>query len=281
MPPIRFRTTPLACALGAALVMAPTPAGASGNPVTASGGPGGYTITLYTLASATAPGNPGSARVLVTPDGHRVYPVMFPTITTNSQLFANTPCVAVFFEYYSNVKQASAVNFSPQLLYLLSRRYPLCRYRTITSTTSPTPPSDSQELIRSSIARELPVPSPSMDPGYGVAGLASFLSTRARLEDALQAQLPGGGVRALAQGTLMVDWGDGSVPAGPTTATGGPWPLGDLRHDYSPGCYQVSVTVNWLVRYQAAGLHGTLSGIRTSGVIPRYCVYQVASVMLR
>ncbi|MDA8116063.1 MAG: hypothetical protein M0000_01535 [Actinomycetota bacterium] len=281
MPPTRFLTTLVACALGTTLVMTPTPAGASGNPATASGGDGRYTITLYTLASATAPGNPGSAKVLITPDGRRIYPVMFPTITTNSQLFANTPCIAVFFEYYSNVKQASAVNFSPQLLYLLSRRYPLCRYRPVKVTTSPTPPSDSQELIRSSITRVLPVPSPSMDPGYGVAGLASFLSTQARLEDALQAQLPGGGVHALAQGTLTVDWGDGSPPAGPTTATGGPWPLGDLRHNYSPGCYEVSVTVNWLVRYQAAGRSGTLSGIKTSGVIPRYCVYQVASVMLR
>ena len=280
MPTTRFRTKLIACALATAVVLLPAPAGAS-TTANASSGNGGYTITLYTLSSASAPGNPGSEKVTVTPDGRRVYPVMYPTITTNSGLFANTPCVAVFFEYFSSVEQASALNFAPQLLYLLSRRYPLCRYRSVKTAKTPKPTTISQELIRSSITKELPPPYPSMDPGYGVVGLASYLSTRARLEDALQARLPAGSVRALAQGTLTVNWGDGSPNDGPTTATGGPWPLGDIRHEYAPGCYTVTVTVTWVVRYDAAGRSGTLSGIQTSGAIPRYCVYQVSSVMLR
>ena len=269
-------------ALVASLAILPSPAAAAGRPATASAGRGSYTITLYTVSSASAPGNPGSSRVLVTPAGKRLYPVMFPTITTNSRLFSNTPCIAVFFVYYSTSEQASAMNFAPQLLFVLNRHYPLCAYRAVRSTRGPTRPVINQEEIRSAVTRQLPAPLPWMDPRYGVAGLAAFLTTQARLADTMQASSAAGSVHANAEGTVTVDWGDGSPVLGPTTAQGGPWPAGNLRHQYvSPGCYRVTVTVNWLVRYSAAGETGTLNGIQTSGVIPRYCVYQVASVMLR
>ncbi len=282
MPFTLSPTKLVAGALVAGLAFTPTAAAAAGAPATASAGGGSYTITLYTLSSASAPGNPGSARVLVTPGGERLYPVMFPTITTNSRLFSNAPCVAVFFLYYSTSYQASAMNFAPQLLFVLNRHYPLCTYRTVRSARPPSPPVVNQQMIRSVVTRELPSPVPSMDPRYGVAGLAAYLTTGARLTDTLQTTSAAGSVHANAQGTVTIDWGDGSPAVGPTSAQGGPWPAGDLRHLYaSPDCYRVTVTVNWLVHYDAAGQNGTLSGIQTSGVIPQYCVYKVASVMLR
>ncbi len=258
-----------------------TPAGAAST-ISSAGNGGGYTITLYTLTSATAPGNPGSRSTATAPNGKTLYPVMYPTVTTNSKLFSNAPCIAVYFAYYSSTLQASARQMPPQLWFTLSRRYPPCQYRTTSFTTPPSKPRLSITSYVNTITRQLPSPHPAMDPQFGLVGLNSYLTTGATLSDTLWVPSPAGTIRAVANGTLSADFGDGTAPVGPTTDVGGPWPGGHLVHAYGgTGCYAISVIENWSVSYDIGGITGTLNGLRTSGEIASYCVYSTGAVMLR
>lgn len=264
-----------------AISFSQTPAWAAST-ISPAGNGGGYTITLYTLTGATAPGNPGSRSTTTAPNGKTLYPVMYPTVTTNSKLFVNTPCIAVYFAYYSSTLQASANQMPPQLWYTLSRRYPPCQYRTSPVATPPSKPRLSITPYINTITRQLPSPDPTMDPQFGLVGINSYLTTGATLRDTLSVPSPAGTIQAVASGTLTVDFGDGTPPVGPTTDTGGPWPTGDLVHAYTvTGCYTISVTENWTVSYDIGGTTGILNGLRTSGAIASYCVYSTGAVMLR
>ncbi len=145
---------------------------------------GSYSINLYSITSATQPGNPGASTTYVSKSGQLLYPVMFPTVTLNSQLFTNPPCVAVFFRYYSTSKQAGVSrSILPQLFFAAHRLYPYCIQRDVTVITPPTNPTNDTAIIRYVISRQLPQPNPSLDPPFALVGLKAFLSSGASLSN--------------------------------------------------------------------------------------------------
>lgn len=112
----------------------------------------------------------------------------------------------------------------------------------------------------------LPVPRPSIAPGWALAGQAGYLVLGAPLGASFSPQTPAGTFSIQAQGVVYVDWGDGTSD-GPYTNAGAPWPNGDITHVWeSTGTYSVTVTVYWTARwsYPPLGLSGTLSGLSTT-----------------
>lgn len=243
---------------------------------------GSYSINLYSITSATQPGNPGASTTYVSKSGQLLYPVMFPTVTLNSQLFTNPPCVAVFFRYYSTSKQAGVSrSILPQLFFAAHRLYPYCIQRDVTVITPPTNPTNDTAIIRYVISRQLPQPNPSLDPPFALVGLKAFLSSGASLSDHLDTETAIGEVTADATGVLNVDFGDGS-PSLTTTSLGGPFPSGNITHTWTAtGCYVVTVTENWTVSYHTPNGGGTITGLSTIGTDPRYCVYNTTSQIYR
>ncbi len=244
---------------------------------------GGYSITLYTIGAATAPGNPGSTSKVISPNGTALYPVMFPTVTTNATLFSNTPCIAVYFAYYSNTRQVLAASqMAPQIWYTLNHHYPPCQYRATSITTPAAPPRTTVLSEIQTIIENLPVPKPRMAPNFGLVGVAAYLESGANLADSLSISSNLGEIIAQASGTLYINFGDASPSVGPTSSLGGAWPSGNLLHVYeSSGCYAITVTEAWSVSYRIAGSTGVLNGLHTSGEVPSFCVYSTSSVMLR
>ena len=285
----RYRTitprtkTLLASLLVAALVSSLGRSDASASSIVGPGtSPGSYSVTLYTVASASAPGNPGSTTTVTTKTGKTLFPVMFPTITTNSALFNNTPCIALYFAYYSNTAQVTiATHMAPQLFYTLNRSYPQCQYRNSPTPVQATPASISKTTLVSTVTHLLPIPDPWIEPGFGLVALPAFLTSGAKLTDRFQTTLAGQEILGIAHGSLSVDFGDGTVIA-PTTNLGGVWPNGDLSHPYgSTGCFRITVTENWSISYSVGGQSGTLRGISTQGSIPSFCVFRTGSIMIR
>ena len=281
---ITIRTkTLLAPCLVAALMSSLGLSDASASSIVGPGNsPGSYSITLYTVASASAPGNPGSATTVTTQTGKTLYPVMFPTVTSNSALFDNTPCIAVYFAYYSNTAQVTiATHMAPELFYTLNRSYPQCQYRNSPTAVQATPASVSTNTLVSTVTHLLPIPDPLIEPGFGLIAFPAYLSSGAKLTDRFQTTVAGQAILGSAHGSLSVDFGDGSV-IGPTTNLGGVWPNGNLSHPYSStGCYRITVTENWSISYSVGGQSGTLNGISTQGSVPSFCVFATGSFMIR
>ncbi|MDA8196962.1 MAG: hypothetical protein M0019_07140 [Actinomycetota bacterium] len=247
-----------------------------------SSSPGSYTISLYSISNAAKPGNPGSSSTFISKSGQTLYPVMFPTITLDSQLFANPPCVAIFFKYYATSQQAGVSrSVLPQLLLAAHRLYPYCIDRSITISSPPSNPVNDITVVRDVISRQLPSPNPSFDPPFSLVSLNAYLSTGASVSDHLDTTTPIGRVTADASGTLTIDFGDGTTPI-TTTSTGGPYPNGNIVHAWtSTGCYRVTVTENWSVNYTTPNGSGSISGITTFGEIPQYCVFSTTSQIYR
>lgn len=261
-----------------ASLLGPLPASASAK---ATSGNGSYTITLYAPSQVGTPALPG--KTIVGTGGKPIYPVLFPTLTTDSKQFQITPCVAVFFKYYSTKAQAAyAYNLNPQLWFTLNRHYGPCKSRQTNYQTSPTPPKVSQSTIVAEVSRLLPSPAPVMTPYFGIFGLDSYLSSGAKFVDQISVSTIAGKVVAVASGQLTIDYGDGSTPFGPTSNSGGTYPLGDLMHLYkNTGCYRITIVENWSVNYSGGGSSGTIGGITTRGSLNNYCVYQMNALMVR
>lgn len=243
----------------------------------------GYTITLYAPSSAPNPGSPGSQLLTQTKGGQTLYPIMLPTLTTNTSEFANAPCVAVFFRYYSDKAQTGiSRSLAPRLWYALNRHYGPCVYRSHTTSKAPTPPTISTSVIQKTISRQLPSPTLALDPTFALIGVKSYVIAHSLLTDAITRSTQFGFLSARATGSISINFGDGSPTFGPTTNLGGPWPIGTLTHAYyTPGCYRVSITENWIVTYEISGQSGTLRGLTTEGSLSPYCVYQAGSQMIR
>ncbi|MDA8024948.1 MAG: hypothetical protein M0T78_00170 [Actinomycetota bacterium] len=251
--------------------------------LTSSGGTGGsYTLNLYSITSASQPGNPGSSTTYVAKSGKVLYPVMFPTVTLNGQLFTNPPCVAVFFKYYTTSKQAGySRSILPQLFLSVHRLYPYCIDKTVTVITPPTNPTTDLSIARYAITRALPIPNPSFDPPFTLVSIPAYLSTGATLSDHLDLMTSFGRVIANATGVLNINFGDRS-PTLTTTSAGGPYPSGTILHTWlTAGCFDVNITENWTVNYEIPNGSGQITGITTAASIPNYCVYATTSQIYR
>ncbi len=240
----------------------------------------GYTITLYSPSNFTAPSTPTTFN---NSSSKNLYPVVLPTLSTNSSEFKNTPCVAVYVRYYTNKAQAGVSDsIAPQLWFTLNRHYGPCIYRNASQFASSLAPSTSSSAIRDTIIRDLPSPSIAVDPNFGIAGIASYLSISTRLSDSLATTTAFGPLTATSTGSLSISYGDSTSPIGPTSLLGGPWPTGNLVHTYaSPGCYAITVTETWNTTYTVSSERGQLTGLTTQGSYPNYCVYLAGSKLLR
>ena len=243
----------------------------------------GYTITLFAPSSVPQQNNPAT-NTDNTSGSQQVYPVVLPTLTTDTALFANTPCVAEYVRYYTNKAQAGVSDaLTPQIWYTLNRHYAPCIYRTQPSSNTPPSISPSQQtIIRQSILRQLPSPTPQFDPTFGVTGIKSYLSVNTPLLDSITTQSALGLLHAQSSGTITISFGDNQGNLGPTTDLGGPWPTGDITHIYhSPGCYVVTITETWTVKYNVGAENGELFGLQTQGTIANYCIYLAGGELIR
>lgn len=129
----------------------------------------------------------------------------------------------------------------------------------------------------------LPVPRPTVPPGYGICGKDAYLVTNGTTHpDAYQYNTPLGLLTIKVTGTYSVDWGDPYSPgwSGPYSAEGEPWPSGQIAHAYDyVGYYTITVAESWSATWQLGGAGGVLDGLRTTAVIPRFRVEQLQAVI--
>lgn len=129
----------------------------------------------------------------------------------------------------------------------------------------------------------LPVPRPTVPPGYAVTGEAAYLVTGGSLHPApYHFDTPLGELTVTAAGTYRVDWGDGprNTWSGPYSSEGRPWPDGAVSHVYDvAGRYDVTLEEDWTATWVLAGATGRLTGLHTTATIPRFRVEQLQAVI--
>lgn len=128
----------------------------------------------------------------------------------------------------------------------------------------------------------LPHPAPHIAPGYALTGNPGYLQTNAPVARTFTAATPVGTLTITAQGSFVVNWGDGSGWTGPYRTPGAPWPNGQITHVWeNVGTYDVVAVESWTATWSLAGQTGTLTKLETSGSIPAFQVRQLESVRNR
>lgn len=128
----------------------------------------------------------------------------------------------------------------------------------------------------------LPRPEPRIAPGRAITGMFAYLETRGSTSHTYtEPDTPFGPLTIVATGRYFVDWGDGTT-TGPHSAEGGPWPDGQITHEYiNIGDYDVVVTERWTATWSFGSESGTLDELRTVGRINDFPVQQIQAVVLR
>lgn len=127
---------------------------------------------------------------------------------------------------------------------------------------------------------DLPVPEPSIAPGWAITGKTAYLEANSEPTAQFEWRIPGFGVLAVdAEAELVVDWGDGRGPQS-YDSIGGPWPEGDVTTVYGDsGAVDVVVTQQWTADWSLGAATGTLGGLQTSGTIEDFEVRQIQAVI--
>lgn len=129
---------------------------------------------------------------------------------------------------------------------------------------------------------DLPVPRPSIPPGYAITGKQAYLVTQGSTHPApFVRQTPLGQLTITAVGSYEVDWGDQTTPmwTGPYDGEGQPWPNGQITHTFdNAGYFNVQVVENWNATWTLAGQTGNLTGLRTSATIDHFHAEQVEAI---
>jgi hypothetical protein len=126
----------------------------------------------------------------------------------------------------------------------------------------------------------LPVPQPSIPPGYAITGEPAYLVTGGTVDPpAYTEPTPLGLLSVTATGTYTVDWGDGNS-SGPFDAEGLPYPNGTITHTYdNVGTLTVTLTENWTATWTLAGAGGTLGQLHTQATIPNFAIRQIQAII--
>jgi hypothetical protein len=125
-------------------------------------------------------------------------------------------------------------------------------------------------------------PTPSIAPGYALAGKLGYLETHASTTRQFSNPTPLGPLTISARGTFLVDWGDASGQQGPYDTAGAPWPDGQITHAWDDvGRYDVTVVEVWTATWSLAGADGSLAALRTQATIRQFEVRQLESVRNR
>jgi hypothetical protein len=129
----------------------------------------------------------------------------------------------------------------------------------------------------------LPVPHPSIPPGYAITGKLAYLVTGGTVAPArFQEGTPLGPLVITARGSYLVDWGDGTLPTwtGPYREEGGPYPDGRIFHTYdSTGTVTVTVRESWTATWTLGPAHGVLGALQTAATVAGFPVQQLQAVI--
>ena len=169
--------------------------------------------------------------------------------------------------------------------YLLNLLYPLV-YKPCPAATaaSPAAPPAGPTVIATQFWRTipLPVPDPTIPPGYAITGKPAYLVTGGTVAPPpYQQNTPFGMLRVVARGTYYVQWGGSAVGwAGPFSGEGLPYPDGGIVHTYDRvGTVTVQVRETWSATWTLGSASGTLSQLSTEATIPALVVRQVQAVI--
>jgi hypothetical protein len=126
----------------------------------------------------------------------------------------------------------------------------------------------------------LPVPRPSVPPGYAVTGRPAYLVTGGTVAPAAYTEAtPLGRLSVTATGSYQVSWGDGAT-GGPYAYEGEPYPDGSITHTYdNVGTVTVTVVEDWTATWSLGGATGTLRQLQTRATIPGFAVRQIQAVL--
>ena len=126
----------------------------------------------------------------------------------------------------------------------------------------------------------LPVPKPTIPPGYAITGMPAYLVTGGTVDPPGYSEAtPLGQLTVTAHGAYHVDWGDGAT-GGPYDAEGQPYPHGTIAHTYEDvGTVTVTVTESWAATWTLGAARGTLAGIQTRAAIDRFQIQQIQAVI--
>ena len=129
----------------------------------------------------------------------------------------------------------------------------------------------------------LPVPAPSVPPGYALAGKVAYLVTGGTVDPApFEDDTPLGLLTVKATGSYVVNWGDSaaSIWSGPYTFEGLAYPDGKITHVYeNSGTYTIGLRENWSAVWSLAGYSGTVTGLSTSATIKNFVVKQLQTIL--
>ena len=129
----------------------------------------------------------------------------------------------------------------------------------------------------------LPVPRPSIPPGYAITGKPAYLVTGGVVRpNAYIDTTPLGPLVVHATGTYFVDWGDGTSPAwsGPYQSEGLPYPDGNIAHTYdNVGTVTVTLRERWTATWSLGPEAGTLGGLATVATIADFPIRQLQAII--
>jgi len=155
-------------------------------------------------------------------------------------------------------------------IWLKGVTFPPCGGGAAAGPAAPPPPTPLQ-AANEAWYKEVVLPDPSLrtSPPRTLTGLDTFLTIGGRQNVSWSGTALGYQVRLEVSSTYDVDWGDprpdGSTANGRaritgTTSQGGPYPNGDLRHQYiERGSATIRVTQRWTAHWWAGGESGTLA----------------------
>ncbi len=123
------------------------------------------------------------------------------------------------------------------------------------------------------LIKQLPIPLPTIPPGYGVVGITSYLLTGDVTHCSLSSSTPLGELTISAKSSFEVSFDGGDQYSGPFETSGAPWPIGGIDHMWlNPGTHSVVVLQNWTGNWFLDGQSGELPTLQTRGDIANYLV---------
>ncbi len=137
----------------------------------------------------------------------------------------------------------------------------------------PTPSEVADSEWSTQLIKQLPMPFPTIPPGYGVVGITSYLLSGDSRHASLSATSPLGELTISATSTYSVSFDGGYQYFGPFQVTGAPFPTGGIDHMWlKSGPHWVIVLQNWTGTWNLDGQSGTLPTLQTRGDIANFLV---------
>ncbi len=200
--------------------------------------------------------------------------ISVPSLATNP---TGQPCVNFNTVTGPNLANSPAQNSAEQLGVNLVGQYGLCPNAAVPPALALNPAVLAAQFWQTI---PLPVPKPSIPPGYALTGKLAYLVTAGTVSPpAYREQTPLGPLQIVARGDYTVSWGDGAT-SGPYRIEGLAYPNGVITHTYEDvGSYTVAVHETWSATWTLGGAGGTLEQLGTDGTIPVLPARQVQAVI--